>query len=58
MRIGFLHLWVLGFVVLKLTGVIDASWWLLPAPLYVGLAAFFVVFGVLTVIDLAIRSVR
>lgn len=33
------------FLVLKLTGVIDWSWWWVTAPLWIGLALFVVVAG-------------
>lgn len=40
-----------AFVVLKLTGVIDWSWWWVTAPLWIGFAvsAFFLLIGLLIV---------
>jgi len=46
MKIGFLSLLTITFVVLKLTGQIAWSWWLVLSPL-IGAVALFVVFLIL-----------
>lgn len=41
--IGFFGLLAIVFIALKLTGVIDWSWWLVLLPAYGGLALFLIV---------------
>lgn len=53
MKIGFLGLLTLIFIVLKLTHMIDWSWWLVLLPLW-GLAAFVILIGLISVIINAI----
>jgi len=54
MKIGFFPMLFLIFLVLKLTEVIDWSWWYVTMPLWVGLAIglflyfFVVILGVLS----------
>ena len=54
--IGFFGLLGILFIGLKLTGVINWSWWLVLLPLYGGLALFAVIaifaFGIAILIDL------
>lgn len=54
MKIGFLGLLGLVFIVLKLTNVIDWSWWLVTCPFWIGiaLAIFFYVIVKLIVLPL------
>lgn len=40
MKIGFLGLLGIAFIVLKLTSVIDWSWWLVTMPLWLPTAAY------------------
>lgn len=58
--IGFASLLFLVFLVLKLTHVIDWSWWWITAPLWGGLALFAVVLligaGVLGILKLVKRA--
>jgi hypothetical protein len=44
MKIGFLALLFLVFLVLKLAGVIAWSWLWVTAPLWIGVVAFVVIF--------------
>jgi len=44
MQIGFFGLLGILFITLKLTGVIDWSWWLVTIPLWFGIALFLVIF--------------
>ena len=54
MRISFPLLLFLVFMVLKLTQVIDWSWWWITAPLWAGLAIYLLfVFGVVLIAVLA-----
>jgi hypothetical protein len=45
--IGFMGLLTIVFIVLKLTGYIDWSWWWVLSPLWVGLALLVLVFLIL-----------
>lgn len=44
MKIGFFSLLGLAFIILKLTNVIDWSWWLVTLPLWAGLAIAIVLY--------------
>lgn len=46
MKVTFPALLFLVFLVLKLTKVIDWSWWLVTAPLYIGVAFAAAIFAV------------
>ena len=41
--VGFMGLLFITFLVLKLTGVIDWSWWWVTAPLWIGIALAFAI---------------
>lgn len=42
--IGFIGLLTIAFIVLKLTGYIDWSWWWVLSPIWISTAAFIVLF--------------
>lgn len=44
--VGFYGLLFIVFLVLKLTGVINWSWWWVTAPLWGGLAIVFAIFAI------------
>ncbi|WP_205191556.1 hypothetical protein [Burkholderia sp. LMG 13014] len=48
--VGFGTVLFLIFLTLKLTGVIDWSWWWITAPLWAGIAIFFAVLAVIGVL--------
>lgn len=48
--VGFLGLMFLIFMTLKLTGVIDWSWWWVTAPLWGGFALIFIVIMIVVVV--------
>ena len=51
MQIGFFGLLTIVFVTLKLIGYLDWSWWLVLAPMWLGLVVilvFLVIWGVVT----------
>jgi len=50
--IGFTGLLTIVFIVLKLTGYIDWSWWWVLSPLWVGLALLALVFLILALFTL------
>lgn len=50
--IGVFGLLGVAFVVLKLTGYIDWSWWLVTAPFWGGLALFFSLFFIILAVKL------
>jgi len=50
--IGFTGLLTIVFIVLKLTGYIDWSWWWVLSPLWVGLALLVLVFLILALFTL------
>lgn len=59
--VGFTGLLFITFLVLKLTNVIDWSWWWVTAPLWGGVAlvaAFFIILGITIAISAAIRIFR
>jgi Flp pilus assembly protein TadB len=56
--IGFGSLLFLTFLVLKLTHVIDWSWWWITAPLWGSLVALLVIFGVAFLVISARESSR
>jgi hypothetical protein len=59
--VGFTGLLFITFLVLKLTHVIDWSWWWVTAPLWGGIAlvaAFFITLGVIIVISSGVRVLR
>jgi hypothetical protein len=59
--VGFTGLLFITFLVLKLTHVIDWSWWWVTAPLWGGIAlvaAFFITLGVIIVISSGVRILR
>jgi hypothetical protein len=43
--IGIIEIWTIVFITLKLTGVIDWSWWWVIAPYWITLLFISVVFG-------------
>jgi membrane protein YdbS with pleckstrin-like domain len=55
--ISFLSLLALLFIGLKLTGVIDWSWWWVTAPLWGGLAALAVVLLLVGTVVLVFRGI-
>lgn len=55
MKITFPLLLFLVFLVLKLTSVIDWSWWWVTAPLWLGLVASFLLAFIIDIIE-AIRK--
>lgn len=56
-RVGFGGLLAIVFIVLKLTHVIDWSWWWVLAPLWGGLALFFIAVGMVALTSLIIAAV-
>lgn len=59
--VGFTGLLFITFLVLKLTNVINWSWWWVTAPLWGGVAlvaAFFTILGITIAISAAIRIFR
>ena len=59
--IGFTGLLFITFLVLKLTHVIDWSWWWVSAPLWGGIAlvaAFFIILALTIVISAGIHALR
>jgi len=44
MNIGILGLISIVLITLKLTGVVDWSWWLVTIPLWIGVAIFVAIF--------------
>ena len=48
--VGFCGLLFIALLVLKLTHVIDWSWWWITAPLWGGLALFFVILIVILIV--------
>jgi hypothetical protein len=48
--VGFFGLMFLIFMTLKLTGVIDWSWWWVTAPLWGGFALIFIVIMIVVVV--------
>lgn len=59
--VGFTGLLFITFLVLKLTHVIDWSWWWVTAPLWGGIAlvaAFFIILGIIIVISSGVRVLR
>jgi len=48
--IGFFGLMFLIFMTLKLTGVIDWSWWWVTAPLWGGFALIFIVIMIVVLV--------
>lgn len=55
--IGFTGLLTIAFVVLKLTGTIDWSWWWVLAPLWIGFAIFLVVVAIVGLVALIAAAV-
>lgn len=55
MQITFLSFLFLIFLVLKLTGVITWSWWLVTAPLWAGWAIIVIVLAIMGLLKLAVR---
>lgn len=53
--IGFTGLLTIAFIVLKLTHVIAWSWWLVLAPMWIGLAIFLLVLLVIVLIAVVKR---
>ncbi len=49
--IGFCGLLTIAFIVLKLTGFIDWSWWWVLAPIWVSIALIVIMALIITVID-------
>ena len=45
--IGFTGLLTIAFIVLKLTGYIDWSWWWVLSPLWIGFLLFVLIFGII-----------
>lgn len=56
--IGVLGLLGVAFVVLKLTGVIDWSWWWVTAPFWGGLAILVVVLIVIYIVSVLIKIIE
>lgn len=59
--VGFTGLLFITFLVLKLTHVIDWSWWWVTAPLWGGIAlvaAFFIILGLIIAISSGVRVLR
>lgn len=56
-RVGFGGLLAIVFIVLKLTHVIDWSWWWVLAPLWGGLALIFIAVGTVALTSLIIAAV-
>jgi hypothetical protein len=59
--VGFTGLLFITFLVLKLTNVIDWSWWWVTAPLWGGVAlvaAFFIILALTIVISAGVRVLR
>jgi transmembrane Fragile-X-F protein len=56
--VGFFSLLFLVFLVLKLTRVIDWSWWWVTAPLWAPMLAVLAVFGITMAVWLTLRGLR
>ncbi len=56
--IGAFGLLGVAFVVLKLTGYINWSWWWVTAPFWGGLAVFAVIFVIYILIVLALEIIK
>ena len=56
--IGFFGLLFIAFLVLKLTHVIDWSWWWVLSPLWLPWAIAFVVMGVIGVVCVALHVIQ
>jgi phosphoglycerol transferase MdoB-like AlkP superfamily enzyme len=56
--IGVLGLLGVAFVVLKLTGVIDWSWWWVTAPFWGGLAILIVALIVIYIVSVLIKVIE
>lgn len=59
--VGFTGLLFITFLVLKLTNVINWSWWWVTAPLWGGVAlvaAFFIILALTIVISAGVRVLR
>lgn len=56
--IGVLGLLGVAFVVLKLTGVIDWSWWWVTAPFWGGLAILIVALVVIYIVSVLIKVIE
>lgn len=54
--IGFCDLLFVVFLILKLTHVIDWSWWWVTAPLWIPLALLIVVFVIIGIISLCLKD--
>lgn len=50
--IGFCGLLTIVFIVLKLVGTIDWSWWWVLAPTWIPLALFVIGFGIVLIVTL------
>lgn len=54
MKIGFLGLLGLVFIVLKLTNVIDWSWWWVTCPFWIGIAVYIFLYVTMKLVVLPI----
>ena len=54
--IGFTGLLTVLFVALKLTDVIDWSWWWVLSPLWIGLALIILILAVVVVVAIVVKK--
>jgi hypothetical protein len=53
--IGFTGLLTIAFVVLKLTGVIDWSWWWVLSPLWIGFVVGMIILAIIIVFAAVVK---
>lgn len=51
MKIGFTGLLAIAFIVLKLTGFINWSWWWVLSPLWIGFLIIFVIVTIKVIVE-------
>ena len=54
-RVGFCELLAIAFIVLKLLKVIDWSWWLVLAPLWIPLVIALIILAVLKIAEVIVE---
>ena len=56
--IGFSSLLLLAFIILKLTHVIDWSWWWVLAPLWIPIGIYLILLVVLGIVKIIVKRKR